>query len=317
MAQLLHGSATTTARTRAEFQNSEESVAALARRYGVNPKTVAKWRNRNGVDDSPMGPRERKSTTLTPLEEAAIVAFRVQTRLPLDDVFVALKPSIPALSRSALHRCLQRHGVSRLPRPARERRGRFKGYEIGYFHIDVCEVRVEQGKAHLFVAVDRTSKFAFARLYRRATTLTAAAFLKALLKAVPYRIHTVLTDNGIQFSNSADPRRYKYEKSHAFELVCRAHGIEHRLTKPYHPWTNGQAERMVRTLKESTVRAYHYETYWQLRRHVADYLAAYNFAKHLKALRWKTPYETIQALWESKPDLFRSSPDHLIPGPNT
>ena len=99
--------------------------------------------------------------------------------------------------------------------------------------MDVCEVRVEQGKAHLFVAVDRTSGFAFARLYRRATTLTAAAaFLKALLKAVPYRAHTVLTDNGIQFSNSAGPRRYEHAKSHAFELVCRAHGIEHRLTKP-------------------------------------------------------------------------------------
>jgi transposase-like protein len=58
MAQLLHGSATTTARTRAEFQSSDESVAALARRHGVNPKTVAKWRKRDGVDDSPMGPRE-------------------------------------------------------------------------------------------------------------------------------------------------------------------------------------------------------------------------------------------------------------------
>jgi len=213
---------------------------------------------------------------------------------------------------------LQRHGVSRLPRPAREsKKGRFKGYEVGYFHIDICEVRVEQGKAHLFVAVDRTSKLAFARLYRRATTLTAAAFLKALLKAVPYRIHTVLTDNGIQFCDSADPRRYEHARSHAFEPVCRQHGIEHRLTKPYHPWTNGQAERMVRTLKEATVRAYHYETYRQLRRHVADYLAAYNFAKHLKALRWKTPYETLRALWESKPELFHHSPDHLTLGPNT
>ena len=81
--------------------------------------------------------------------------------------------------------------------PVRERRGRFKSYEIGYFHVDVCEVRVEQGKAFLFVAVDHTSKFAFVTLYRRTTTLTAAAFLKALIKEVPYRIHTALTDNGI------------------------------------------------------------------------------------------------------------------------
>ena len=314
MAQLLHGSATTTARTRAEFQSSQETVVELARRHGVNPKTVAKWRKRDGVEDLPMGPSRRKSTVLTPLEEAAIVAFRVQTRLPLDDVFCALKPSIPSLTRSTLHRCLQRHGVSRLPRPAREPKGRFKDYEIGYFHLDVCEVRAEQGKAHLFVAVDRTSKFAFARLYRRATTLTAAAFLRALVREVPYRIHTVLTDNGTQFSDSGKPRRHVTE--HLFDRVCREHGIEHRLTRPYHPWTNGQAERMVRALKEATVRAYHYETYRQLRRHLADYLAAYNFAKPLKALRWKTPYETIRALWESKPELFHQPPDHLTPGPN-
>jgi hypothetical protein len=104
MAQLLHGSATTTQRLREEFRDSQETVAELARRYGVNPKTVAKWRQRNDVEDLPMGPSERRSTTLTPLEEAAVVAFRVQTKLPLDDVFCALKPSIPALTRSTLHR---------------------------------------------------------------------------------------------------------------------------------------------------------------------------------------------------------------------
>lgn len=74
---------------------------------------------------------------------------------------------------------------------------------------------------------------------------------------------------------------------------------------------------MIRTLKEATVRAYHYETYRQLRRHVSDYLVAYNFAKHLKGLRWKTPHETIQALRAAKPELFRDSVDHLTPGPYT
>ena len=95
-----------------------------------------------------MGPKERRSSTLSALEEAAIVALRVQARLSLDDVFVALKDVIPHLTRSSLHRCLQRHGISRLPKADREKPKRFKAYEIGYFHIDIAELRHEGGKAH-------------------------------------------------------------------------------------------------------------------------------------------------------------------------
>jgi len=74
-----------------------------------------------------------------------------------------------------------------------------------------------------------------------------------------------------------------------FDRICREHGIEHRLTKPNHPWTNGQVERMNRTLKEATVRRYHYETQAQLREHLEAFLNAYNFAKRLKTLRGLTP----------------------------
>ena len=85
------------------------------------------------------------------------MAFRRHTLLPLDDCLYALQPTIPHLTRSALHRCLKRHGISRLPetdgdKPARKR---FKAYPIGFFHIDIAEVRTEQGKLHLFVAIDR------------------------------------------------------------------------------------------------------------------------------------------------------------------
>ena len=84
-----------------------------------------------------------------------------------------------------------------------------------------------------------------------------------MIKAVPYKIHTVLTDNGIQFcdmpqNRSGPTARYRL---HMFDRICREHGIEHRLTKPNHPWTNGQVERMNRTLKEATVRRYHYDTH--------------------------------------------------------
>lgn len=149
MDQVLHGSAKTTHSARAELQRSQASGAVLARRFGINEKTVRKWRSRQTVEDEPMGPKQQRSSTHSGIEEAAIVALRVQARLPLDNVFVALKDVIPHLTRSSLHRCLQRHGISRLPKTDREKPKRFKAYEIRYFHIDIAELRYEGGKAGL------------------------------------------------------------------------------------------------------------------------------------------------------------------------
>src|SRR6202162_20325 len=265
MGQVLHGSATTTEAVRRAIQHSQASLRALARRYGINPKTVAKWKKRSSVTDLPTGPKAPKSTVLSIEEEAIVIAFRRHTLLPLDDSLYALQPTIPHLTRSSLHRCLQRHGISRLPQVEGDTpdKGKFKAYPIGYFHIDIAEVRTEEGKLYLFVAIDRTSKFAFAELHEKANRLIATDFLKALIKAVPYKIHTVLTDNGIQFTDLPKNRlgptaRWRV---HMFDMLCDANGIEHKLTKPNHPWTNGQVERMNRTLKDATVQRYHYGTH--------------------------------------------------------
>lgn len=90
--------------------------------------------------------------------------------------------------------------------------------------------------------------------------------------------------------------------------------IEHRLTKPNHPWTNGQVERMNRTLKEATVRRYHYDTHRDLREHLEAFLNAYNFAKRLKTLKGLTPYEHICNVWADQPSRFRYDPFHLTSG---
>ena len=163
MGQVLHGSATTTHAIRAAMQRSAAPLKDLAGQYRLNQKTVAKWRKRAFVHDAPMGPKVVRSTVLTAEEEAAIVAFRRHTLLPLDDCLYALQATIPHLTRSSLHRCLQRHGISRLPEVEGDKpRKAFKRYPIGYFHIDIAEVRTEEGKLYLFVAIDRTTKFAFA-----------------------------------------------------------------------------------------------------------------------------------------------------------
>jgi hypothetical protein len=122
------------------------------------------------------------------------------TLLPLDDCLYALQPSIPHLTRSSLHRCLQRHGISRLPALEGEaaQRKRFKVYPIGYFHIDIAEVPTEEGKLSPYVGIDRTSKFAFVQLHDKADRPPAVAFLEALISTRSAKSNA---------SNTASPSR--------------------------------------------------------------------------------------------------------------
>lgn len=321
MGQILHGSAKTTEAVRRAIQNSQESLRALSKRFGVNQKTVAKWRKRTSVMDLQTGPKDCKSTVLSSEEEAIIVAFRKHTLLPLDDCLYSLQATIPHLSRSSLHRCLQRHGLSRLPEIEGNRpdKKKFKAYPIGYFHIDIAEVQTAEGKLYLYVAIDRTSKFAFVQLVTKTGRTSASAFLMSLIEAVPYKIHTVLTDNGIQFTF---PPRYANGPTaqyitHMFDMRCRENGIEHRLTKVKHPWTNGQVERMNRTIKDATVKRYYYDSHLQLKTHMTDFINAYNYGRRLKTLKGLTPFEYICKLWTKEPERFRLNPLHQMPGPNT
>ena len=114
MDQVLHGSATTTEKVRRAIQRSEDNVRALACRHGISPTTVQKWRRQVHTADAPTEPKAIHSTIVTTEKEAMVWRFAA-TLLPLDDCLWALKATIPHLTRSALRRCLQRHGISRLP----------------------------------------------------------------------------------------------------------------------------------------------------------------------------------------------------------
>lgn len=232
-----------------------------------------------------MGPKAPRSTVLPAEQEALCVDFRKHTLLPLDDCLYALQATIPCLNRSSLHRLLQRHAISRLPDVEGEKspKKKFKSYPVGYFHIDIAEVRTEEGKLDMFVAIDPTAKFAFAELHECVTRKISGDFLRRLIDLVPYKIHTVLTDHGTHFTTPGNTESAARDikaaiasgeqfRAHSFELACAQNNIDHRLTKPFHPWTNGQVERMNRKLKEATVRRYHYESHDCLRRHLSDFV---------------------------------------------
>ena len=316
MGKIPHGCARTTPATRLLIQQGTESLQKLATRFGVDPKTVATWRGHTTTEEAVRGPKPA-STVLTPVEEAAIVLFRQQTLLPFDDCLYALQEAIPNLSRSALHRCLQRHGISRLPpgeAGAQPKKAPFKDYPLGYLHRDFAEVQTAEGKRYLFVAIDRTSKLAFAELHPQTTQAIAVDFLRRVLKPLPYKVHKLLEDNSVQFRNLP---HYLHADRHPVGQLCDAWGIEQRFTKPTHPWTNGQVERMNRTLKEAAIKRFHYETTDPLNTHLQAFLRAYNFAKRLRRLKGLTPYEFICTEWRKSPTIFHRDPADLTPGPYT
>ena len=205
---------------------------------------------------------------------------------------------------------------SRANKPGRKK---FDTYPIGFFHIDLAEVRTAEGKLYLFVAIDRTSKFAVVELVEKADMRAAAAFLQALIEAVPYRIHTVLTDNGIQFADLPKNRQGPTARfrGHPFDRLCLLHGIEHsadqtqpsldqragRAHEPNHQGSHRQALSLRHPRPTQT--------------HLTDFLAAYNFARRLKTLKGLTPYEFICKFWKKEPDRFTLDPIHQMPGLNS
>ncbi|AIL65623.1 hypothetical protein NOVO_06355 [Rickettsiales bacterium Ac37b] len=200
--QILHGCATTTHAIRKELQRSQATIKELSEQYNINPKTVIKWRQRKeeGVEDRSNAPK-KATTILKPEDEALIIAFRKSTQLPLDDCFDALIKEIPYLTRSNLYRCLKRYGLSCLPKEDNiKEKKKFKAYEIGFMHLDITEVRIGEGKFYIFVAICRVSKFAYVELHNNSNGDTTVNFLDNLVSSCPFKIHTILTDNGVQFA---------------------------------------------------------------------------------------------------------------------
>ena len=253
----LHANATTTPRTRAYIQASTASVAELVAELAVSRKTVERWRDRPTTEDRSSRPRHIDSS-LSPLEEELVCELRTRLDLPLDDILEVMRRCVkPDLSRSATHRCLQRHGISSRPKPAKPSSGRFEDAPIGFIHIDLKHLpALQKRKSYAFVAIDRATRYVYLEIHTRRDAATAAAFLDRFLAHFPAQVHTILTDNGSEFTDRyavdmTDKPKDKPSGKHPFDRVCAKAGIKHRLTRPFTPQTNGMVERFNRRIAEA------------------------------------------------------------------
>ena len=320
MGQVLHGCATTTEAVRRAIQHSQASLRTLAQALRNHPKTVAKWKKRATVADLPTGPRRPSRASFRIEDEAIIVAFRRHTLLPLDDCLYALQaddpasdPLVPASLPAAprhLADCQRSKATSRTSGSSRPIRSAIS---------TSTSPKSAPPRASSISSSPSTGPRSSpsSNCIEKATTAVAADFLRALIQAVPYKVHTVLTDNGIHFTdpaggldrhgNQGDDGAWRTLPRACLRICLRTADVDHRLTKPKHPWTNGQVERMNRTIKDATVKRFYYETHDQLRSPPRRLRHPTISPKRLKTLKGLTPYEFVCKAMDTQPERFNST----------
>ena len=311
----LHKNARTTPAIRAEIAASSDSVATLAARYHVGEGTIRRWRQREVFTDA-SHTAHRLQTTLNRVQEFIVVELRKTLLLPLDDLLAVTREFLcPDVSRSGLDRCLRRHGVGNLnallPAQPKEVAKDFKAYEPGYVHVDIKylpQMPDETQRRYLFVAIDRATRWVFIQIRSHKTASCAQAFLKALHKACPIRITKILTDNGKEFTDRLFASRAREPSgNHVFDQTCQQFAIEHRLTRPRTPRTNGMVERFNGRIAD-VLKTHHFNSSDDLEKTLLRYVALYNQQLPQSALHSKTPLQEMKRWYQSRPDLFRKQP---------
>ncbi|MCE1184925.1 MAG: IS481 family transposase [Rhodocyclales bacterium] len=307
----LHKRARTTPAVREEIAASQEPASVLALRYGVSICTIYKWKRREVFTDK-SHTADRLQTTLTPEQEFVAVQLRKTLLLPLDDLLAVMREFVcKDVSRSGLDRCLRRHGVGSLkallPATPKEPHKAFKAYEPGYLHMDVKylpQMADEQKRSYLFVAIDRATRWVFVQIRADKSARSASSFLKALHKACPIKIQKLLTDNGKEFTDRLFARKEREPSGeHEFDQLCQALGIEHRLTKPRTPKTNGMVERFNGRIAD-VLKTHHFNSVEDMGQTLMRYVALYNHQLPQTALKSKTPMQAMKDWYASHAHLF-------------
>jgi transposase InsO family protein len=313
MSHHIHSQARTTPVIRQEIRDSALSDRKLAERYNISRSTARKWQQREDTEDRSHR-AHTLNTTLTELDEAIVVSLRETLYLPLDDLLYVTKTYInPDVSRSGLARCLKRHGISRLkdvlPQvedEAAQPTKTFKDYEPGYLHIDIKylpQMPDEDSRRYLFVAIDRATRWVFLAVYDNMTEASSVDFLKRVAEAAPMKIVKLLTDNGTQFTDRFTSKGKQPTGQHSFDQACDGLGIEHRLSPPRHPQTNGMVERFNGRISE-LLKQTRFSSAEELEKTLLSYLVIYNHHIPQRAINHQTPIQAVQQWQEDKPELF-------------
>lgn len=316
--QFYHSNAKTNIHIREQIQNNlHYSVKSLAEKHGVSVQTVSKWKNRDFVKDVSCSPINLKYA-LSETEKVLSISIRKSTWLPLDEIWEMLLENNPSISRSSVYRCFVKEKINIVPQEKKDKAKKFKAYEPGYLHIDVTYLPKFNGKkAYLFVAIDRATRSMFYWIYGSKTAENTQDFMDKCLDFFPFKITHILTDNGLEFTNRLlmSKKGKPCQKPSKMDDKCAQNNIEHRLTKPATPKTNGMVERVNGTIKNNTILRKKYKNKQEMSMDLMHFLITYNmYRRHgslRKELKVKTPFQAIEKWHKIKPELFHKTPQEF------
>lgn len=314
MKQVYHSNATTNIHTRCLIQKSNLSVNKMSKKYNVSENTVIKWNGRDELFDRSSRPHTI-NYSLSGMEREIIKSVRRATWLPLDEIEEIAQQLNPSASRSAVYRTLRAAELNKVPQKEREKAMKFKAYEPGYLHIDVTYLpKIENVKQYLFVAIDRATRTLFYQIYDAKTADNTVDFMNKCRTFFPFKITHILTDNGLEFTNVllVSKKGERCTKLSKMDELCKEENIDHRLTKPNTPKTNGMVERANGTIKSNTILREQYDTKEEMKIHLMRFLVFYLlYRRHgslKKELGVKTPFEAVEKWYELKPEIFLEKP---------
>jgi transposase InsO family protein len=315
MSQVYHSNARTNQHVREIIQKSDLTNVELADKYNVNVKTVAKHRNRDFTEDKSSRPNKIRYA-LTPLEKELIRVVRTLTWMELDDLVDTMSETIPKANRSNVYRTLKAFEVNRVPKEQKTKAKKFKEYQPGFLHIDVTYLpKLDGQKYYLFVAIDRATRLLYYKVYENKTADNAVEFLKECKEFYPFYISHILTDNGLEFTDKFSRGKGVVSGNHKFDKECEEQEIEHRLTAPATPQTNGMVERVNGTIKNATIKVEEYNNIDELKSDLTKFLIYYNTNRRhgglRKELKVRTPQEAVKSWFDMEPDIFKISPDEF------
>ncbi len=275
-------------------------------------RTVAKrgiWRDLESKSSAPNTPSRKYSYD----DIIKLYCIRKYLGLSLDDCIEELERTYWVIIKRSSSYYYLRH--RECFKKEKRKTKKFKEYDPWYVHIDISYwPKIDGKKQYIYVAIDRATRLIYIEIHENKKAETAAIFLKKAIEFFPFEIEKILTDNGKEFT--LKNHLWKVDLEWAFDTVCKEFEIEHRLTKPRHPRTNGMVEKSNDTIKSNTVGIHIYDKKEDMVKDIIQFMFFYNLHRRhwgiVREKKWKTPYDALLYYHKIMPQIFTKTPKQFI-----